>query len=631
MLQTIRDRFTGGFALGILALIAVPFAFFGITDYNFLNSGFAAKVGDDEISIFELENAYQNQLLQLTDYGNLPPEYRQLIKEGVLNSLIRDRLVEQYVSSNGFRVGDNLVTEMIQEAPQFQEDGVFKKELYYSWLDETVQDAAVFEARQRQGIRVGQLQRGVGATAFVTPAEYRRYINLIAEQRQVSLATFDVAALADTIVVRDEDIQALYDSRPNDFMSPESVDFGYLELRRDLLAENAEISEEELQQYYQDSTNRFQQDEQRQASHILITFDDDEAAAEELASTLTARANAGEPFEDLARSYSKDGGTAQQGGDLGTILQSQMPGAVGDAIFSMEKGEILGPVRSVFGFHVVQLRDIVSGGPLPLDQVRGELEQELRVRKGDEAFRNLERRIADALFDAQDMQSVAAAAGIEMQSATGFTRSGGEPFGANQTVIDTVFDSRILDDRQISDVIEIDANRSVVVQVTEYQPEARRSLDEVRDEIVFGEQSERALNIIQDRSRRLLEALGEGQEFSAVADQLEAEYTPTQSVARLSDTIDRAVLDAVFRVKKPSAGKARLGSTVTTTGDYAVFMVNAVIPGRPEAIPLADRDSRKEELQRASGQADFSAFVSELERRADVAISEDALAEPDFL
>lgn len=631
MLQTIRDRFTGGFALGILALIAVPFAFFGITDYNFLNSGFAAKVGDDEISIFELENAYQNQLLQLTDYGNLPPEYRQLIKEGVLNSLIRDRLVEQYVSSNGFRVGDNLVTEMIQEAPQFQEDGVFKKELYYSWLDETVQDAAVFEARQRQGIRVGQLQRGVGATAFVTPAEYRRYINLIAEQRQVSLATFDVAALADTIVVRDEDIQALYDSRPNDFMSPESVDFGYLELRRDLLAENAEISEEELQQYYQDSTNRFQQDEQRQASHILITFDDDEAAAEELASTLTARANAGEPFEDLARSYSKDGGTAQQGGDLGTILQSQMPGAVGDAIFSMEKGEILGPVRSVFGFHVVQLRDIVSGGPLPLDQVRGELEQELRVRKGDEAFRNLERRIADALFDAQDMQSVAAAAGIEMQSATGFTRSGGEPFGANQTVIDTVFDSRILDDRQISDVIEIDANRSVVVQVTEYHPEARRSLDEVRDEIVFGEQSERALNIIQDRSRRLLEALGEGQEFSAVADQLEAEYTPTQSVARLSDTIDRAVLDAVFRVKKPSAGKARLGSTVTTTGDYAVFMVNAVIPGRPEAIPLADRDSRKEELQRASGQADFSAFVSELERRADVAISEDALAEPDFL
>ena len=631
MLQTIRDRFTGGFALGILALIAVPFAFFGITDYSFLSSGYAAKVGEDEISIFELENAYQNQLLQLSDYGNLPAEYRQLIKEGVLNSLVRDRLVEQYVGSNGFRVGDNLVTEMIQAAPQFQEEGVFKKELYYAWLDETVQEAAVFEARQRQGIRVGQLQRGLGATAFVTPAEYRRYINLIAEQRQVSLATFDVAALADTIVVRDEDIQALYDSRPNDFMSPESVDFAYLELRRDLLAQNAEISEEEMQQYYEESSNRFQQDEQRQASHILITFDDDEAAAEELATSLTVRANAGEPFEDLARSYSKDGGTAQQGGDLGTILQTQMPGAVGDAIFSMEKGEILGPVRSVFGFHVVQLRDIVTGGPLPLDQVRGELEQELRERKGDERFRTLERQIADALFDASDMQSVATAAGIEMENATGFTRGGGEPFGANQTVIDTVFDARILDDRQISDVVEIDANRSVILQVVDYHPEARRSLDEVRDEIVFGEQSQRALNIIQDRSRRLLEALAEGQEFSEVAEQLEAEYTPTMSVARITDTIDRAVLDAVFRVKKPSTGKARLGSTVTTTGDYAVFMVNAVIPGRPESIPLADRDTRKEELQRSSGQADFSAFVSELERRGDVVISEDALAEPDFL
>ena len=66
MLQTIRDRFTGGFALFILALIAVPFAFFGITDYNFLTGGDAAQVGDRQISMFQLEAAYQNQLLQMT-------------------------------------------------------------------------------------------------------------------------------------------------------------------------------------------------------------------------------------------------------------------------------------------------------------------------------------------------------------------------------------------------------------------------------------------------------------------------------------------------------------------------------------------------------------------------------------
>jgi peptidyl-prolyl cis-trans isomerase D len=631
MLQTIRDRFTGGFALGILALIAVPFAFFGITDYNFLTSGSAAKVGDQEISILQLENAYQNQLLQMSDYGDLPPEYRQLIREGVLQSLIRDTLVEQYVIDEGFRIDDSLVAEVIENASQFQEDGVFKKELYYTWLDQTAQDVRAFEAQQRQSIRVGQLQRGIGATAFVTPSEYRRYLNLFAEQRQFSMATFDVAALADTVVIRDEDVVAYYEAHPTEFMSPESVDFNYLELSRESLAAQATISEEQLQQHYQDSVDRFQQDEQRRASHILILAGDDEAAALELATSLAARAKAGEPFADIARSNSMDTGTAEQGGDLGAVFQSQMPGALGDTIFAMSKGQIQGPVKTDFGYHVVQLNDVIPGGPLPLDQVRGELEEELRDRAAEDEYRALERRISDALFDAADLQAIADATGLPLRSATDFTRDGGEPFGANQTVIDTVFDLRTLNDGQISDVVEIDADRAIVVKVSTYHEEARKPLEDVRDEIIFSQQSERALNMIQDRSRRLYEALDQGQDFAEVATDLEASYTPPATTDRSNPEIDRALLDAIFRVKKPSSDKASIGDVVTDAGDYVVFVVNAVIPGRPETIPLADRDARKDELQRVAGQADFGAFVGELERRADVVISDDALAQPDFL
>lgn len=631
MLQTIRDRFTGGFALFILALIAVPFAFFGITDYNFLGSGWAARVGDDEISLFQLENAYQNQLLQMSEYGDLPAEYRQIVREGVLQSMIRDKLVEQYVDGEGFRIADDLVTEMIQNADQFQEDGVFKKELYYTWLNQTAQDARIFEAQQRQGIRVGQLQRGIGATAFVTPADYRRYINLFVEQRRVSMATFDVAALADTVVVKDEEVQAYYDARPTAYMSSESVDFEYIEIRRDQLAEETEISEEELVQHYEESANRFQQDEQRRAAHVLILFGDDEEAAREQAVAIAARAKAGEPFADLARTNSADTGTAEQGGDLGTVFQSQYPGALGDAIFSMESGAVSDPVRSDFGFHVVQLNEIVTGGPLPLDQVRAELEQELRDRAADERLRAVERQVSDALFDATELQSIADAADLELNVAAGYTRNGGEPFGANQAVIDTVYSPNVLEDRQISDIVEIDANRSLVVRVTEYRPEARKSVDEVRDEIVFAQQSERALLMVEDRARRLREALEEGQAFDKVAFDLEAAFTPSVTLGRQAEEFDRALLDAIFRAKKPGLGKSRLGSVVTNEGDYVVFTLEAVIPGRPESISLADRDARKEELQQAAGRTDFSAFVSELERRNDVAISDDALAEPDFL
>ena len=158
----------------------------------------------------------------------------------------------------------------------------------------------------------------------------------------------------------------------------------------------------------------------------------------------------------------------------------------------------------------MQLNDILDGGPLPLDQVRAELEKELRDRAVDDSFRTLERQVSDALFDAPDLQSIAETTGLEVKTTTGYNRSGGAPFGANQTVIDTVFDVRILSDGQISDVVEIDANRSVVVKVSAYHEESRKSLEDVRDEIIFSQQSERALVMVEERARRMQEALAEG-------------------------------------------------------------------------------------------------------------------------
>ena len=631
MLQTIRERFTGVFAVTVFGMIVVSFIFWGIGNFTFLSGSSAATVDGVEISTAQLEGAYQNQLLQYSDYGNLPAETRQAIKSSTLERMIRETVVDLYVGEEGYRIGDEQIAEIIQSAPEFQEDGVFKKELYYNWLDQTVQSARAFEAQQRQALRLGQLQRGIGATAFVTPTEYRRYLNLLFEKRQVSVATFDIAALADTVVIKDEEVQAYYESHPDDFRSPEAVDFEYIEISRDALGQDMQISEDVLKQYYEDNGDRFRHDEQRRASHILIPFGDDEAAAEEQARALTARIEAGEPFADLARQYSKDGGTANQGGSLGTVMQSQMPGALGDAIFSMDEGELRGPVRTEFGFHVVKLDEIIPGGPLPLDEVRGELVQELKSQAVDGEFQQLERQLSDALFDATDLQSIADVAGLDVKTVAGFTREGGEPFGGNQAVIETVFDPLVLNERQISDLVEVDANRSVMIYVTDYHPEARRALEDVHDEIVFSLQSQHALNMIEDRSRRLQEALAEGRDFADMAAQLEATFEPNITVGRVEEDVDKAVLNAIFRAKKPSPGKSRLGSTITTEGNYAVYAVNAVIPGRPEAIPLEERDQRKERLQSEAGAADYIAFVNDLTRKADVERNADILVEQDFL
>lgn len=626
MLQRIRDRLTGKIALAILALIAASFVLFGV-DLNFGGFGFAAQVDGEEISANEFENAYRSQMISLAEQGTeVPEQLRSLVREGVLDRLIQERLIEMYLDEAGFEVSDRMVTDAIQTDPAWQVDGRFSRDSYYETLERQRIDPAQYEARQRAGMEEFQLRRGIAATAFVTPAEYRRYLNLYAEQRTVDLAEIDLTALTESIEVTDEEVTAYYEQRADDFMAPESVDLAYVELRRDEIAEGIEISEDELADYYEVSKDRFRQDEQRRARHILILFGDDEAAAEEQARALTARVEAGEPFDELAAQYSADSVTASRGGDLGLLPRSQyFPEGLGDAVFTMTEGDVQGPVRTDFGFHVVRLEDITAGGALPFAEVRNELLLELQLEKSDARYLTVERDLSDALFDADTIQELADASGLELKTAEGYTRSGGDPFGSNQAAIDTVFDPRVVEDREMSDIVELDANRSVVVTVTDYQEAARRPLEEVRDQIVADIRNERAFNIANERVATVRAALDGGAPMSDAVADLADVTTRTATVTRQSTDIDQQVRAAVFQAKKPAANAARTGTALTADNRYVVFHLTAVEPGRPESIPLADRDAGKEQLAFQAGNRDYAALIAQLVEQADIVKSDDAL------
>lgn len=630
MLQNIRERFTGTFAIVLLVLLGLSFVFFGIS-MPFLGGGYAAKVEDVEIPLARLENAYQAELARFAEFGGeLQPEIRRMIRQGVLDNLIRETLVDVYLVESGYRVTDQMITDFIQRVPEFRVDGRFSKDRYFAWLDERLLTPTMFEENQRNALRLQQFQRGVGATAFITPAEYRRYLNLYGERRRAAIATWDVDAAAEGMEVSEEDVAAWYEANPSEFQLPESVDLQYVEVDRTQLAQQVELSEEAIRDYYEQSANRYLQDERRQARHILIEFGDDQSAAEEQARSLVERARAGEPFEDLARQYSADSGTAQQGGDLRMSAQSQLPDALASAIFAMNRGDIVGPVRSDFGFHVIRLDEIEAGGPLPLDQVRAELERELRDRQAEDNYRALQRQLSGALFDGMGIEAIAGDAGLELRTVDEFTRSGGGPFGSNQAVIDAVFAPSVLNDGVISEIVELDANRAALFKVAEHNPAAQQPFDEVSEQIERQLRADRALQMIRERAAQLQEALRAGADILEAAPEAGAEVQPAALYARQSDDADARVLEALFRARKPTNEQATIGTAVTEEGDHAVFIVTAVVPGRPETIPLAERDAGKLQLAQEAGAADYTAFILELERTADIVRKEDALAVSDF-
>jgi len=629
MLQVMREKFTGTFAIVLLAIIGLSFVFFGL-NYSFIGSTYAARVDGEEIKAGVFEENYRNALQRNPQLASMTGQLRVQVRRNLLDQLIAEQLIDNFLNEHGYLVGDDQIMDSIQDTPEFQSDGRFDMETYRLYLAERGMDPVRFEQLQRNALRQQQLQLAVGATALVTPAEYRRYLNLMAEQRVVTVATISPDAVDDDVVMTDDMMTSYYDDNPGLYQLPESVNVEYIQISRESVAEDIDVSEEDLAAFYEDNRGRYLQDEQRQARHILFLFNDDEDAAEAKASDALKRLQVGESFEALAAEVSEDSGTSTDGGNLGTLTRSQLPGELGSAIFSMDEGQTEGPVKSDFGFHIVRLDDVLERGPLPLDQVRGELTTELRQRDVDDRFRDLERSLSDALFDNADMGAISTTTGLEVQMAAGLTRSGGEPFGSNQAAIDAIFDELVLTGGQVSEVTELDANSAAIFKVTEYNEATRQPLDDVRDQVTEALRLQQAETLLVNRAEQMLAAIEGGEDFGVAAEAAGLTVSEPQLLTRTDQGVDQSLMFEVFAAGKPSAEAPVNGRVRMLDGGYSVYSLDAVLPGRPESIPLAERDQGKLMLAQRSGIGDFQAFVRALHDNADIVVNEDVLAADDL-
>ncbi len=631
MLQNIREKFMGWIAISILGLIGVTFIFVGGASFTFIGSNYAARVDGVDIGLGQFEAAYQEQVQQNPSLVTLGADVRAQVRRQLLEQLIQQRVIDNYLVKAGYQISDQYVMELIQRTPEFQVDGKFDIDTYRELLAVNGYEPADFERAQRVTLRRQQLQRAIGGSAVVTPAAYRRYLNLAAEQRIVSTAAIDPATVADQINITEEMVTSYYDGNPTLYQVPESADVEYVEVRLADVSSSIEVTEEQLREYYESNQDMYMQDEQRQARHILVRFNDDEDAAEAEANDLLARINAGESFEDLARENSDDGGTAEQGGDLGILTRTQLPGSLGDAIFDMNEGEVRGPVKTDFGFHVVRLDSILDSGPLPLEQVRAALMNDIQAEQGEELFRDLERDLSNALFDASDIRELAEALGAEVKTVAGFTRNGGEPLGTSARVIDAIFDESVLSGSQLSEIVEIEDGHSAVFAVTQHTLASRQALDDVRAQVESAIRNRQAETLMAAKADEMLAALEGGADFAEAAEQVGATASEPMLMNRDANesNADQFVSVAVFTAVKPTQDAPTRGSTRNGVGGYTVYSVEAVLPGRPETIPLEQRDAGKAQLTDQTGLGDFFAFVQQLRDDAEVIINEDVVAPPE--
>ena len=255
----------------------------------------------------------------------------------------------------------------------------------------------------------------------------------------------------------------------------------------------------------------------RHARHILFAAGSDDAAAEANAKRAYERAVAGEDFAALARELSEDPGSKDSGGDLGEAERADFVGPFGDAVWSMKPGEIRGPVKTEFGWHVIKLESASPETTQSFEDVRAELEPEFRHAQVEKAFGDAQEELDTTAFEAQgDIGAVASKLNLPVKHIERYTRAGSAELGAAPKVTEAVFAADVIAGRELR-TVEIAPGKVVALGVKAHQPARPKPLEEVRAEVVESARLEAAGKLAAARAGEIVAELEKGAAWPGAA------------------------------------------------------------------------------------------------------------------
>ncbi|MEZ9686828.1 peptidylprolyl isomerase [Vibrio atlanticus] len=596
----------------ILGLIILSFVFAGVGSYiTGGGNNAAAKVGNTEIARGEFEQAYQNERnrmqSQLGDYFAqmlADPAYVESFRKSVLDRMINDVLLEQQAESLGLRISDSQIRTMILEMPQFQTAGQFDQEVYQSALRRAGFSAESFAEYIRRDLMRNQFVTALQGSEFVLQGEIDIQSKLIAQTRDIRTVTLSVADLAKNIELTDEQIEQYYQENPAAYTRPEQAKVSYIELSAEALKSQLEVSDEEAQKYYQEHLDKYSTEEQRKVSHILVQGDD-EAKAQSILDEL----NAGADFATLAEEKSDDFGSADVGGELGWIERDVMDPAFEDAAFALVNiGDTTGLVKSDFGYHIIKLDEVKASQAQPYTEVAAEIKTELLDQHAVDQFYEQQTELEKVAFEFPDSLDDSAEAINAKITTTDFISQADAPeVLMTPAVMQAILSPEVKEDGLNSEVIEVAPEHVIVVRVEETRDETVLPLAEVKDQVVAALSAVKAEQQAVELGVSLVNELKQGNE--AVLADNSLEFTELETIDRNSP-----LAASVFALVKPEAGQAVFGQSKDQDGNIVVVELSKVTA----EINPAYSTQLGAQLERVGNQQDLTNVLNVLRKNADV-------------
>lgn len=638
MLQTLREKTTGWVASVILGLLIVPFAFFGVNNYFSTQAEtWVAKVGEKEISQNEFRqrfDAYRNQMRQMMgeSFDPLSVETPES-KRRILDSLVEEEMMRQAADQLGLSVAPIHLRKEIEQIPAFQTEGKFDVQQYKLLLATQNMSPLSFQERVRIDLQTRALRSAVTESSLVTAADIDNYLKLRDQTRDLRYLVLPAPSLEALAAPSDEAVAKHYESQPDPYKSEETVTIEYL------IVDGADIEvpstpdEESLRERYEEQKPRFTETAQRLASHILLKVPADAPAevqqtAQAKAADLAAKARAeGADFAALASEFSEDIGSKAGGGDLGWIETGLTDPAFESALFSMEAGAISDPVKSAEGWHVIQLREVRAGATKSFEEVREQLAADYVETERERLISERAGKLVDIVY--RDPSTLAAAAtelGLEIKKAGPFGRSGGEdPVTQHPAVLQAAFSAAVLNTGNASDALDLGEGRTAIIRVAEHRPSERLALDAVRDQVVSDWQQAEIARLADEAAKAALDSIVAGETLDALATARSLEIKTHPAVTRSDVTIDRQIVTEAFAQARPAEGKPARWIVSLPAQQKALVELTAVNEGQIDKVSVAERDTVRQQMAQALGEAEVRELAAALKQSMQVQLAEDRL------
>lgn len=636
MLQAFRNTVMGWLGWIVIGLVIMTFALFGLGSYLQDKSRvYAAKVNDVEIAPRDLQQAYQQQRARVQEmmgdaYNPALIDDKRL-RQQALEGLINRELLLQAARENGLTISDALLAAQIHSIPAFQEDGEFSEQRYRDLVSRRGQTVSEVEFATRQSMLTEQLLAGVTETVFITPDELDHAYRLQNQKRDFVYLIVSAKPFESTVDISDEQIQEYYEEHLDDFMVPERVKVAYLRMTGEKLGDSLDVDETELESFYEERKASLKTKEQRRASHILVAVasDADEetlAKAKAKADAVRARLAAGEDFAELAKENSDDPGSAKQGGDLGFFSSGDMVPEFNKTVFAMNKGDVSEPVRTQFGFHIIKLIDVKGGKIPPLAEIRDDLIREMQQEKINDMFYEQLEQLTDLSYENSDsLDSAAEALGLEIQTSDWLDASGGPGIGQYPKVVAAAFSDDVLEGGNNSEPVEVAPDDVIVVRIEEREPEHQAPLEEVRDKVVARLKRELAAQAARTRGEGLSARLKDGgATLEELNDQDYYAFRKAEEVTRTAGGYNPEVMRKVFTLGRPQEDKPVDASFVLSNGDFALIHLTAVTDGDPAELKPEQRTQMARGFENMYRSLELDTLVRDLRARAEIVIPQDS-------